>query len=271
MVRSGKLNPTSARARIKFLKGLFDFAIRRRWAHFNPAPVALRELRAPQAPKVRTFRVDDIRQVLAAASTWRKGARFDSHAQLECVVNLAAFCGLRWGEIFGLTLPFVDLENGWIRVRHSLDGFGNLQSPKTKAGNRDVFLPDHLRAMLASYINRFPPTNERLLVFTAHGAQHHVRAASFHRAHWRPLLRRAGLGDEADPIHFHALRHFAASWMIENGWALPDVAQALGHANVNITLQVYAHVIKSRTQSADAVRLAATKLLAHPESSPACA
>ncbi len=61
-------------------------------------------------------------------------------------------------------------------------------------------------------------------------------------------------------FHFHALRHFAASRMIENGWPLPDVSAQLGHANVNITMQVYAHSIEKRAQSLEAMDALADRL-----------
>ena len=76
------------------------------------------------------------------------------------------------------------------------------------------------------------------------------------------MQSRAGVASgKGDPLRFHALRHFAVSWMIENGWPITDVSQIVGHANVSITLQVYAHVIKGRTQSAEAMQSLAEKLL----------
>lgn len=57
---------------------------------------------------------------------------------------------------------------------------------------------------------------------------------------WRRLLKRAGLGDGAS-LHFHALRHFAASVMIQQGIPLPDVARLLGHESFDLTLEVHAH------------------------------
>ena len=49
-------------------------------------------------------------------------------------------------------------------------------------------------------------------------------------------LRAVGLL-HAEQLHFHALRHFAASWMIENGLPLPEVASLLGHSKFDTTLQ----------------------------------
>ena len=62
--------------------------------------------------------------------------------------------------------------------------------------------------------------------------------------HWLKLLQRAGFpSQEWDNYHFHALRHFASSLMIESGLSLMDTASLLGHAKFDMTLQTYAHSI----------------------------
>ena len=60
---------------------------------------------------------------------------------------------------------------------------------------------------------------------------------------WPGLLDRAGLSHDARPFHFHALRHFYASMMIEAGTPLADAAILLGHSSFDETLQTYAHSV----------------------------
>ena len=58
-------------------------------------------------------------------------------------------------------------------------------------------------------------------------------------------LRRAGLVD-ADGVPLvtpHGLRHTAASLMLAAGVPLIVVSRQLGHANPNVTAQVYAHLL----------------------------
>ena len=175
-----------------------------------------------------------------------------------CVVSLAAFCGLRWGEIVGLTLDNILFEERVIRVRHSLTAEDVLKGPKTRAGKRDVPMPDHIAKMLSEWAAHHYIDNDRRLFFRAKlGGK--LCSGWFHKAHWHPLLIRAGIKEK---YHFHALRHFAASWMIENGWSLPDVAAMLGHSKFDMTLQVYAHPIMAPTRNLDAMRAAANRLLA---------
>jgi len=44
----------------------------------------------------------------------------------------------------------------------------------------------------------------------------------------------------------HSLRHTFASWLIQNGAGIEEVADALGHASLNMTRR-YAHLSKGAT------------------------
>lgn len=48
----------------------------------------------------------------------------------------------------------------------------------------------------------------------------------------------------------HQLRHLHASLLLKEGLSVPVVSQRLGHANPNITLSVYAHVVGEQDKEA---------------------
>jgi integrase len=82
----------------------------------------------------------------------------------------------------------------------------------------------------------------------------------------RPLLGHAN-ADERDKLRrltIHSLRHSFASIHMMNGTPITEVSAMLGHANVNITMQVYAHFVP-KMQTDSATRLAATILKASKE------
>ena len=57
------------------------------------------------------------------------------------MVLLAAWCGLRFGELTELRRSDLDLKNGRIRVRRAVvhvDGVAVVGTPKSDAGTRDV-------------------------------------------------------------------------------------------------------------------------------------
>lgn len=56
------------------------------------------------------------------------------------------------------------------------------------------------------------------------------------------LLVRAGISSK---FRFHDLRHTHATWLLEAGVNVKVVSERLGHANIRITLDTYAHVLKT--------------------------
>ena len=136
-----------------------------------------------------------------------------------------------------------------MKVRHSLDRFDSLKGPKTASGVRDVPMSPHVRDLVADFIARYFIPNERGLVFTSNAGTGHLTVN--HHVAWKALLKRAGL-ESADNFHFHALRHFCASWMVSNGMPIGEVARLLGHRTFDVTLQVYTHAMFDRAAQHEA-------------------
>lgn len=262
--RRGKLAPSTAMSRITALNMVVAHAVKRGHVAKNVVPDAVRELRGIPRPIIRTFTLDEMHRLLATVESRGFRCQERPHQLARCAVYLAAFCGLRLGEVLGLTLPDLDLDKRIIRVRHSLTIWDELKAPKTAAGVRDVPMPPPLVAALRLWLARFYVENERGLVFrTREGRQ--VLHSIFNLTHWHGLLKRAGLYREGgDQFHFHALRHFAASWMIQNGLPLPDVASLLGHKKFDMTLQIYAHGIVGGTRRAEVMDGMTRTLLSGP-------
>jgi integrase len=267
MLKSGKSKPVTARKHVQMLKRMQDYAIRRKLMLKTPVSDALVDLRGIKKAKIRTFSKDEVGLLLDAASMRRQRARAYAGLLLECYVNIAAFCGLRFGEISGLTVKNIDFVRRIIHVRHSYCQHSRqLKDPKTKAGVRDVPMPRHVVALVRNWIDNHHQDNEMGLAFHRTlnlGKIDGINSENFHQNYWRPLLNRAGLAD-GDSFHFHALRHFAASWMIENHMPLTEVARVLGHAKFDMTLQVYAHPVNPADSLRDAFDSMADRLLIQP-------
>jgi integrase len=60
------------------------------------------------------------------------------------------------------------------------------------------------------------------------------------------LLGAAGL----PRIKFHALRHTAASLLLQDGTPLFDVSRVLGHASIEITADTYGHLTRESAANA---------------------
>jgi integrase len=188
----------------------------------------------------------------------------------RAAVILAAGTGLRQGEVFGLTLPNVQMLRRRLVVEQQVvtpataEGEVRLGPLKTPASYRAVPLPEVVIDALAEHLARYPATHEWDLVFTTDtgGPVRRNRSAEF----FRKGATAAGLGTH---VTFHALRHHYASLLIGAGCSVKAVQDALGHATAAETLDTYSHLWpadEERTRSA--VDAAHRETLADPVRTP---
>jgi integrase len=165
---------------------------------------------------------------------------------------VALFTGMRLGEILALRLNRVDLDGKTISVREALEwtkAHGiRLKAPKSKAGRRDITLPDtlvdalraHRKAMLELRMQlgagRLP--DDALLFANLAGEPLQPSNVS---SDWGKIAGRIGMPE----ITFHGLRHTHASQLIATGVDIATISKRLGHARPSVTLAIYAHMFTS--------------------------
>lgn len=181
------------------------------------------------------------------------------------LVDLGAGCGLRQGEIFGLSPDDFDFDGGWLHVRRQVKRvysrlvFGLPKNDK----ERRVPLPASIGAVIQAYdvapvAVRLPwedPASDELvtvpLVFTT-PRRNAINRSDFNRKSWHRALAAAGI-PQTRATGMHALRHFYASTLLDAGENIRALAVYLGHADPGFTLRVYTHLMKAseaRTRSA---------------------
>ena len=236
------LAPATTMAVVAGMHMLEDFAIK----HGYMVRPIMREARK-EIGRLRSkpIRVPSHREIHALLDQVRRGAGGQdarSRDMLVCYVYLAVFCGLRAGEISGLRAENVDFAHRVVRVRNNLTHYDELKEPKTHAGVRDVPMAAIVAEALRDWLTRHWVENVRGLAFTTPSGKAIVGCEFNSR--WNRLRARAGLGGD-DPVHFHALRHFHASVLVEQGVPLTEIARALGHQTFDTTLMVYAHPLRN--------------------------
>ena len=154
-------------------------------------------------------------------------------------VFLALYGGLRVGEVCALGWQDVDLEQGLLRIRHTVTRVNAregqhtdlvLGSPKTAASIRTV--PIH-RAVLPLLKAAFSAARSPYVIADTDAF---VNPRTFTYRYHR-LLERAGL----PPIHFHALRHTFATRCIAAGVDMKTLSELMGHASITVTMNTYVH------------------------------
>ena len=60
---------------------------------------------------------------------------------------------------------------------------------------------------------------------------------------------------------FHSLRHFFASWIIEQGFSAKRAQVLLGHSSIGMTLDTYTHIFPNEEDDAQKFALGAAAIL----------
>jgi integrase len=89
-----------------------------------------------------------------------------------------------------------------------------------------------------------------------------TRTAAFVRSTLRSRALKAWAAAELEPLTPHEARHTAASYMAAAGLTPKEAQEAMGHADIRTTLNIYAKAVPGWQQQA------AAKLDAYLESSP---
>jgi len=165
----------------------------------------------------------------------------------RALVLVAAYGGLRIGELAALRRHRVDLTRGTVTVVETLSevrGQLVIAPPKTGAGRRTVTLPRPVVAALREHVAQYAAPGEDGYVFpTSQG--HPLRVPAWRQRVWRPATVAAGL----DGLRVHDLRHTAVALWIDSGASLLQVKQRAGHASSTFTLDRYGHLYPNNDEA----------------------
>ncbi len=197
----------------------------------------------PQRKDVQVIAVDETRKLLEAAEDVRNGVAY----------VLALTTGMRRGEVLGLQWSDVDTGAGTVRVCRSLQRIGKdlvVGEPKSDRSRRTVRLSklatkalERQRAHQAVERLAAGPNwrDEGYVIATAMGGP--VEPRNLLRA-WTNLLASCELAPRA----LHVARHSAASLMLSEGVPLKTVQDTLGHSTMQLTADLYGHLMPGDDQ-----------------------
>ncbi|MFE2303631.1 tyrosine-type recombinase/integrase [Streptomyces sp. NPDC059445] len=235
---------------------VFSAAVEDRVIRVNPCRA--RSVRAPRLEprKVKPWPAGRIRAVQS-----------ELPERYRALVNVAAGCGLRQGEAFGLAVEDVDFLGGVVHVVRQvklLRLHRPVFAPPKGGKERNVPLPESVAFALAKHLKRYPAVRITLpwktldgppvtasLIFTGPMGLSLDRNR-FNDREWRPALRAAGVETGRDN-GMYALRHFYASVLLDAGERIKAVSEYLGHHDPGFTLRTYTHLMPSsgkRTRAA---------------------
>ena len=157
-------------------------------------------------------------------------------------IFLSLHTGMRIGEVCALRWMDVDMDDRMIHINHTLQrvykkdlsGSGKskllLSSPKTKTSRRSIPISKSLYTVMKG----LSPSSPNM--FFLSGSEKIIEVRTF-RTFFETFLMKNGF----EKFNFHILRHTFATRCIEAGADCKTVSELLGHATVNMTLNLYVH------------------------------
>lgn len=223
---------TATAAAYRILRTILNTAVRERLIPSNPCQIpnagtAQHRERSTANP----FEVEQLAQLMPP--------------ELSAAVTLAAWSGLRYGELFALARRHVNLERGTVQVERALlcvSGqpvtFGKT---KTTKSNRAVHLPAFVLEVLRTHMAEHVPTSPDALLFAMpDGSPITSARLSF-------LFRRARQVIGRTDLTWHDLRHTGATLAYKAGASVPEVQARLGHTTMRAAM-IYAHAADDSDQ-----------------------
>jgi integrase len=164
----------------------------------------------------------------------------------RAMVLLAAWCGLRFGELAALTRADINVKAGKVHVRRAVSrsaGGYAIKEPKTAAGRRTVAIPPHILPDLKAHLRDHVAVAPAALVFPSEGD----RDRPVHPASFRGPYDRAVAAVGLPPRTFHSLRHTGAVLAAATGATLAELMGRLGHSSPQVAM-MYQHAAADRDQ-----------------------
>jgi len=167
--------------------------------------------------------------------------------RLEALYTVAVAIGLRRGEALGLTWDCIDFDAATLTVRFQLQRIDKVLvrvEPKTARSRRTVALPSVVVDALRRH--KIRQLEERLLA----GSRWQDTGYVFTTTIGTPLDGRsvtrfftdALTRAELPHVRFHDLRHGCATLLLTQGASLRAIMETLGHSQIAVTANIYAHV-----------------------------
>jgi integrase len=241
-VAASGAGPRTVNTARQLVCAIFNYGMRESTYGLPGNPAARAERRVEPDRRTRAFysseEVEDLARALAdgehrsasdsVVDEGEPAARAFEDAQDAELIRIAAYTGLRRGELIALKWRDVDFAGHKVVVRRAVSAEVELNSTKSRRA-REVPLPDQAAAALDRLSRRAEFTSSDDYVFVNRLGRRLDGSAL--RRRFERARDAAGL----EPLRFHDLRHTYGSLLIAGGIDLASVKQAMGHSRISTT------------------------------------
>jgi integrase len=231
--RNTRMGANSVAKTYKLLRTVMESALDAGLIVRNPCRV--KGAGAERPPEMRCATVEQVAAIAQAAEP-----------RWQALILLAAYSGLRWGELGGLRRRNLDPLHKSVRVVEQcteVNGHFVWGPPKTTAGTRTVVLPSFICEVMVEHLALWSqPGVEGLVFVMPEGTP--LRRENFRKRVWLPACRATGV----EGVRFHDLRHTNATLAAASGAPLRAVMHRLGHASAAAALR-YQHRLDGQDEA----------------------
>lgn len=179
-------------------------------------------------------------------------------AQYGLMAQVAAYTGVRWGELLAITRDAIDFDTKLLAVNRTCveynDGtfaFSAVGQLKTRAADRKATMvvdrrrADLLTDSITAFVEKYRQVDmaaPRARGTTPSGRLFYAASGNpFLRGNWRRILKRhtEAVWSWPEGATWHYLRHYCATRWIRAGVEIPAVSSMIGHSQVSTTMNWY--------------------------------
>jgi integrase len=240
----GPLVPNTVRHMNVLFKSALEQACNWELLARNPSA----KVKPPAVPKapITTYGIPDTAKLIAVLK----------ETEIYVPAFLAAMCGLRRGEVCALRWHHVDLSAATVMIVESVEQLNKsvrIKSTKSGRGRAVALGPSTVELLRQHKARQAIDLGKLCLVqgpdtFVCGRADGAMMEPRWLSKRWNTAVKTSG----AVIRGFHHLRHACATAMLASGVHPKVASERLGHSSVNITLDVYSHVLPGMQKEAAA-------------------
>jgi len=232
LTEAGMISPTVKKV-LTTLGAILKYATRKRYIEHNAVSDIDKPRDIRNKKEMEVLRPEEIRAFLEAATNQKHRTLF----------TLAIMSGAREGELIGLKWTDIDWLNNQVYIRRTFN-HGRFFEPKSEKSRRAIDLGPTVISELKRWKLACPPNDLDLVFPSEIGTP--IDCNNMVKREFFPALAKAKLRR----IRFHDLRHTFAALLIAQGEHPKYIQAQMGHHSINVTMDVYGHLMESVNQKA---------------------
>ncbi|WP_018249051.1 tyrosine-type recombinase/integrase [Orenia marismortui] len=242
--KSGGLSNKSVKRHYTVINQVLKYAAKLQVIENNPAKYV--DPPKPENPEIQALKQEELEKILDIAKGW-----------IHDFIYIAAFTGMRRGELLALRWKDVNFKDKSLQIRQSVSKLsgGRLiyREPKTKSSIRLISIDDDIVKILKCR-NKEQKEN-KLKLGSQYNNKYNLVFAKENGDPYLPLYTTRQFNKVAEKANLsnfrlHDLRHTHATLMLQAGIHPKIVQERLGHSSITQTLDTYSHITPSMQRTA---------------------